>query len=61
MTKPCSCDFKIYRVRKSSDDVKSGAGAFLIYENAAIVANQTKCNVYDDKKRCVWNYQKERK
>ncbi len=57
--KTCFYDIKIYRVRKNWDDIKSGAGAFFIFENAVRVAKETGCNVYNNKKQCVWNYKQE--
>ncbi len=55
------CDIKLFRVRKSFDDIQSQAGAFLIYENAVELAKKTKQNVYNHKKECVWNYEEETK
>ena len=52
-------DVNIFRVRKSFDDIKSQAGAFLIFENAVDLARKTKLNVYNNKKKCVWNYKEE--
>lgn len=55
------CDIKIFRVRKSWDDIKSQTGAFLIFENAVEAAKKSGQNVYDNKKQCVWNYKEELK
>lgn len=46
----------VYRVRKSFNDIKSQTGAYLILENAIKKAAQTKCNVYDGNKNCVWHF-----
>ncbi len=50
---------EIFRVRKSWDDFKTQAGAFLILENAIELAKKTKQNVYNYKKECVWNFEEE--
>ena len=50
---------EIFRVRKSWDDFKTQAGAFLILENAIGLAKKTKQNVYNYKKECVWNFEEE--
>ena len=47
---------RIYRVRKSFNDIKSQKGAFFILENAINCAIKTKRNVYDQNKRCVFKY-----
>ena len=47
---------KIYRVRKSFDDIKGQKGAYFLLENAVKRAKKTKCNVYDANKKCVWDY-----
>ncbi|MBQ3547861.1 MAG: hypothetical protein IJA44_05260 [Clostridia bacterium] len=60
MKNACS-DIKLFRVRNTWEDIKSQAGAFLIFENAVEVAKKTKQNVYDYKKNCVWNYEEELK
>ena len=49
-------DVEIFRVRKSWDDFKTQAGAFLILENAIELAKKTKQNVYNHRKECVFNY-----
>ncbi len=54
-----SCDVKIFRVRNAWDDIKSQSGAFFIFENAVEAAKKSKQNVYDNLKRCVWNYKEE--
>lgn len=52
-------DIEIYRVRKSWFDFKSQVGTFFILENAVKAAKKYKCNVYNSKKECVWNYKEE--
>ena len=52
-------EIKLFRVRNSWGDIKSQTGAFLIFENAVAAAKQTKQNVYNYKKECVWNYKEE--
>lgn len=47
---------KIYRVRKSFDDIKNQKGAFFLLENAINLAKKTRCNVYDGDKNCIWQY-----
>lgn len=49
-------EITIYRVRKSADDIKSQKGAYFMLETAIKRAFLTKCNVYDNKKNCVWQY-----
>ena len=46
----------LYRVRKSPNNLRSQKGVFFFFENAVKRAIKTKCNVYDDKKNCVWSY-----
>ena len=53
------CDIKLFRVRSSWDDIKSQSGAFFIFENAVEAAKKSKQNIYDNSKRCVWNYKEE--
>ena len=48
----------VYRVRKNFNDIKSQTGAYFILENAIKKATQTKCNVYDGDKNCVWRFNK---
>lgn len=52
-------DIEIFRVRKSFEDIRSQKGAFYIFENAVALAKKTKCNIYNNKKECVWNYEEE--
>ena len=52
-------DIKLFRVRKEWNDIKSQAGAFLLFENALEVAKKSKLNIYNHKKECVWNYKEE--
>ena len=52
-------DVEIYRVRKSWLDFKSQVGTYFIFDNAVTAAKANKCNVYDGKKECVWNYKEE--
>lgn len=54
------CDVQLFRVRSSWDDIKSQSGAFFIFENALEAAKKSKQNVYDNSKRCVWNYKEEK-
>lgn len=49
-------EITIYRVRKSPNNLKSQRGAFFLFENAVKVAIKTKCNIYDNQRNCVWNY-----
>ncbi len=51
-------DIEIFRVRKSFYNIKSQKGAFFILENAIITAQKHKCNVYNNKKECVWEYRR---
>ncbi|MBQ3057611.1 MAG: hypothetical protein IJD00_01510 [Clostridia bacterium] len=53
------CDVQLFRVRSSWDDIKSQSGAFFIFENAVEAAKKSKQNIYDNSKRCVWNYKEE--
>lgn len=53
------CDIKLFRVRSSWNDIKSQSGAFFIFENAVEAAKKSKQNIYDNSKRCVWNYKEE--
>ena len=46
----------VYRVRKNYDDIKSQTGAYFILENAIKKAVQTKRNVYDGNKNCIWRF-----
>ena len=52
-------DINIFRVRKTWEDIASQKGAFFILENAIKVAKNTKLNIYNSKKECVWNYKEE--
>ncbi|MBQ3052986.1 MAG: hypothetical protein IJD55_04735 [Clostridia bacterium] len=52
---------KLYRVRRSFDDIRSQAGAFFILENAINKAYKTRLNVYDENKNCVWSYKNNKK
>ena len=54
-------ELTIYRVRKSADNIKSQKGVFFMLETAIKKAFITKCNVYDNNKRCVWEYNTEAK
>jgi len=54
-------EITIYRVRKSWDDIKSQKGAYFMLETAIKKAFLTKCNVYDNNKNCVWEYNKNKK
>lgn len=47
---------KIFRVRKSFSDLHSQRGAYFLIENAIVRAEKTKCNVYDETGKCVWEY-----
>lgn len=51
-------EITIYRVRKSWDDIKSQKGAYFMLETAIKKAFLTRCNVYDNNKNCVWEYNK---
>lgn len=53
------CDVKLFRVRSSWEDIKSQSGAFFIFENAVEAAKKAGQNVYDNYKRCVWNFKEE--
>ncbi len=55
----CKYDFEVFRVRKSWDNIASQKGAFLIFENAKKVAKKYRCNIYNNKKECVWNFKEE--
>lgn len=50
-------EITVYRVRKTSDGIKTQKGAFLILENAIKLAKLTRCNVYDNSKKCIWKYE----
>ena len=52
-------EINIYLVRKSALDIASQTGAFFSIDGAIKKAKQTKCNVYNNKKRCIWNYKTE--
>ena len=52
-------DLQIYRVRKSWLNIKSQVGTFFILQNAINAAKKYKCNVYNDKKECVWEFKEE--
>lgn len=52
-------DIELFRVRKSWLDIASQVGAFLLFENAVDAAKKSECNVYNSKKKCVWNYREE--
>lgn len=54
-------EITIYRVRKSWDDIKSQKGAYFMLETAIKKAFLTRCNVYDNNKNCVWEYNKNKK
>ncbi len=54
-------EITIYRVRKSWDDIKSQKGAYFMLETAIKKAFLTRCNVYDNNKNCVWDYNKNKK
>ena len=56
-----SGEIKLFRVRKSWNDIKTQAGAFLLFENAVELAKKTNQNVYNYKKECVWSYEEELK
>ncbi len=53
-------EIQIYRVRKSANDIKSQKGAYFMLEAAIKKAFLTKCNVYDNNKKCIWEYKKRR-
>lgn len=53
-------DLEIYRVRKSWDNIASQKGVFFILENAVKTAKKFGCNVYNNKKNCVWNFKEEK-
>ena len=52
-------DAELYRVRKSWNDIASQKGVYFLLENAIETAKKYGCNVYDNKKNCVWNYKEE--
>lgn len=52
-------DLQIYRVRKTWGNIASQKGVFFILDNAVMTAKKYGCNVYDNKKKCVWNYKEE--
>lgn len=54
-------DVELFRVRKSWFDFASQVGAFFLLENAIDAAKKSECNVYDSKKKCIWNYVEEMK
>ena len=54
-----SNDLELYRIRKSWSNIASQKGVFFIFENAVKTARKFGCNVYDNKKNCVWNYKEE--
>lgn len=47
---------KLYRVRKTWEDIKSQVGAYRTLKNAIVKAKQTECNVYDSDGKIVWEY-----
>ncbi len=55
----CNSDISLFRVRKSWDSITSQVGAYFILENAIKMAIKTKSNVYNNKKECVFDYEKE--
>ncbi len=52
-------DIELFRVRKSWFDIASQVGAFFLLENAVDAAKKSECNVYNSKRKCVWNYTEE--
>lgn len=52
-------DIELFRVRKSWFDIASQVGAFFLFENALDAAIKSECNIYNSKKKCIWNYKEE--
>ena len=52
-------DIELFRVRKSWFDIASQVGAFFLFENALDAAIKSECNIYNSKKKCVWNFKEE--
>ena len=54
-------DIKLFRVRKSWNDIKSQTGTFFDLENAIVAAKKSGQNVYDNHKRCIWSFKENMK
>ena len=48
----------LYKVRKSPFDIASQQGAFFLFEVAVKIAKKTKCNIYDNNLKLIWEYDK---